>query len=262
MFLSELIKEFNFFRMSTKNFTEQQKRVEESKQKAILNYFKNISLEEITTQKAVKFVEFLKRQGNKEATINTKLAYLSSLLKYAYQQNYINHKILIPHLKIEAKEKIFLTESDKEKILKWCENNSPEMKQLFLIGIYTGMRISNNIELNPEKDLNNGYFRIYKNKTNNPYSIPVAPTLTSYQLKKINLNYNQVYYLFNKMKKELNLNKEITIHTMRHTFCSDLINKGVPIPVIQKLANHKNINTTMRYAHIKNETLENAISLL
>ncbi len=42
-------------------------------------------------------------------------------------------------------------------------------------------------------------------------------------------------------------------HTMRHTFVSRLVMLGAPLPTIQKLAGHRSIQTTMRYAHLAPE---------
>ena len=65
------------------------------------------------------------------------------------------------------------------------------------------------------------------------------------------------------MLKEINiLDADATIHKIRHTFCSRLVEKGVPLPVIQKLAGHKKITTTMLYAHVKDTQLEQAVALL
>lgn len=36
-------------------------------------------------------------------------------------------------------------------------------------------------------------------------------------------------------------------HTFRHTFCTRLINRGVPLTTVSKLAGHSNIDTTARY---------------
>ncbi len=71
-----------------------------------------------------------------------------------------------------------------------------------------------------------------------------------------------MYYLFEKMKKRLNLNKEITIHGLRHTFVTELLSRVASIANIRQLLNHTNINTVMIYAHIKNKQLENAVNLL
>ena len=73
----------------------------------------------------------------------------------------------------------------------------------------------------------------------------------------------QIKYLCKKMLKEINiLDTEATIHKIRHTFCSRLVEKGVPLPVIQKLAGHKKITTTMLYTHVKDTQLEQAVALL
>jgi len=39
-------------------------------------------------------------------------------------------------------------------------------------------------------------------------------------------------------------------HTLRHTFCSRLAARGVPLPTIQALAGHAAIETTMRHVHL------------
>ncbi|TPW11421.1 MAG: putative phage integrase, partial [bacterium] len=42
----------------------------------------------------------------------------------------------------------------------------------------------------------------------------------------------------------------------RHTFCSQLIASGVPIPEVQKVMGHRRIETTMKYAHLAPDYLE------
>lgn len=46
--------------------------------------------------------------------------------------------------------------------------------------------------------------------------------------------------------------KNIHPHLLRHTFCTHLMSHGVPIPVVQKLMGHADIQTTMAYTHIAN----------
>jgi site-specific recombinase XerD len=49
--------------------------------------------------------------------------------------------------------------------------------------------------------------------------------------------------------------QNVTIHTLRHTFGSQLALKGIPLRRIQYLMGHTSISTTERYAHlIKEET--------
>ena len=53
----------------------------------------------------------------------------------------------------------------------------------------------------------------------------------------------------------IGLNKDdrknrVVIHTLRHTFASHLAINGEPIYNIQKLLNHKDLNSTLRYAKL------------
>ena len=56
--------------------------------------------------------------------------------------------------------------------------------------------------------------------------------------------------------------KEITCHTLRHTYASHLTMRGAPLKAIQELMGHANIQTTMRYAHLAASSLREAVSLL
>ncbi|MHB8422410.1 MAG: tyrosine-type recombinase/integrase [Leptospirales bacterium] len=39
-------------------------------------------------------------------------------------------------------------------------------------------------------------------------------------------------------------------HTLRHIFCSRLVQAGIPLTTVQKLAGHKDYSTTLIYAHL------------
>jgi len=54
---------------------------------------------------------------------------------------------------------------------------------------------------------------------------------------------------FETVRNEAGLSKEITPHTLRHEFCTDLIRQGVALTDVQRLAGHSDIKTTMRYVH-------------
>jgi integrase len=52
------------------------------------------------------------------------------------------------------------------------------------------------------------------------------------------------------------------LHRLRHTFCSHLAMRGAPAKVIQELAGHADLKTTMKYMHLARGSREAAISLL
>lgn len=69
-------------------------------------------------------------------------------------------------------------------------------------------------------------------------------------------------YLSKRFKKYVRLAKlaeDYTFHSLRHTYISWMIQEGVPVPVVQKLAGHADITTTMRYAHLAPDSLSMAV---
>ena len=64
------------------------------------------------------------------------------------------------------------------------------------------------------------------------------------------------------MRKDIPELSDVHPHIMRHTFCSRLVQLGVPIPNVQKLMGHKKIETTMRYSHLAPNHTALDVSLL
>jgi site-specific recombinase XerD len=52
------------------------------------------------------------------------------------------------------------------------------------------------------------------------------------------------------------------LHTLRHTFASHLVMKGVDLPTVMKLMGHSDIQTTMIYAHLAPDHLAGAVNKL
>jgi integrase/recombinase XerD len=63
-------------------------------------------------------------------------------------------------------------------------------------------------------------------------------------------------------RDSLNLPKDSTLHSLRHSFATHLILSGVNIVVIQKLLGHSDIGTTSKYLHLTNAEATNVISPL
>ena len=65
--------------------------------------------------------------------------------------------------------------------------------------------------------------------------------------------------LFNQGIDASNAIDRAVIHTLRHTYASQLAIAGTPIFTIQKLMNHQDISQTLRYAKLAPETGKDAV---
>jgi integrase len=83
----------------------------------------------------------------------------------------------------------------------------------------------------------------------NPYVFP------SVRLK--NNHIKDPIRLWNTIRNAIDC-KDVRIHDLRHSFASFAIKKGIDIFRVSKLLGHKDIKTTMRYAHISKEDMISA----
>ena len=72
---------------------------------------------------------------------------------------------------------------------------------------------------------------------------------------------SNVAYSFKRVIREAGL-KNVTLHTLRHTFASHLAMSGVPLMHIQQLLGHKDYNTTLVYAHLSTESVRSQVHRL
>ncbi|MCX6175368.1 MAG: tyrosine-type recombinase/integrase [Ignavibacteriales bacterium] len=67
---------------------------------------------------------------------------------------------------------------------------------------------------------------------------------------------------FKKACRNAGIEKSIHFHSLRHSFASSLVQKGVPLYTIKELLGHASISTTEIYSHLNMDSLREAIGKL
>ena len=123
---------------------------------------------------------------------------------------------------------------------------------------YSGIRISELVNIK-HQDWQGNFLKIH-GKVNKVRYIFLPPFLVS-QLQATNLNYlfisqNEkplsdllIRQMIKKRTKKAGINKNITPHTLRRSFATNLYNKGGKLETIQKQLGHSSVETTMSYIH-------------
>ena len=63
--------------------------------------------------------------------------------------------------------------------------------------------------------------------------------------------------LWYRIRKEARI-EDVRLHDLRHTFASQAVLQGVPLPVVARLLGHRDVRMTLRYAHVGDRDIEAA----
>ena len=69
-------------------------------------------------------------------------------------------------------------------------------------------------------------------------------------------------YLWKKARRVSKLRREFCWHSLRHTFASRLVQSGVDLITVKELLGHRTLDMVLRYAHLSQSHLQNAVKIL
>lgn len=238
---------------------------------AAISFFgKNQSLSAITTVELQEWVQHLRELGNSNATINRKLAALSRVLTYSHQCNRLSSVPHIPRQREAVSRLRWATYQEEQIMLDLCDSWSiPDVKDLLIILLDTGMRVGEVLKLTAQ-DAFADRVVIVDPKNGKTHAVPLTSRASEIISKRLleapkgalfPITYTSAQWHFKKITEHMGLD-DVSIHTLRHTFASRLVQKGVSLQVVSKLLNHSTLTMTMRYAHLAPMNYTDAISVL
>jgi len=82
------------------------------------------------------------------------------------------------------------------------------------------------------------------------------------QLKNEHLTARSIQNVLQKAKEKAGITQDGSMHMLRHSFATHLLDKGIDVVFIQKLLGHNSIKTTLGYLHVTNKDLVHILSPL
>jgi len=239
----------------------------------------NPQLHEITQQVLNEY--FMYRSNKTIHPARKDLINLSSAFTYAVKQGFLleNPCRSFKRFKLPEKQPLFYSAIEFELLLK--EIKEQDIKDLVVFALHTGLRQMelltltwNQINFKERMILLDNQTNITKSKRIRtiPLSIKALQILTEreraktgkyiFTLKGIPMTQKFISKRFKNYVISAKLNPKLNFHSLRHTFASWLVQRGVSIYEVSKLLGHSSVNVTQIYSHLRTEDLRASINLL
>ncbi|MBO7596207.1 MAG: site-specific integrase [Bacteroidales bacterium] len=233
----------------------------------------------------IKDFDYYLRSQNTPLHPNT-IAKRHTLLK-VFINAAIDEKLITidPYLHFKSKrilsERFALTEQELESLEKvFCNDDTAILvRDIFLFGCYTGLRFQDIMALTPKsirQDNNETmYLHTREQKTKKLQDLPLHELFNGKPIAIVNKyisKYRDTLFpsvtnqhanrILKSFAMTLQIDKPLTFHISRHTFGTIIAEKTGDPYLVQKLMNHSDIHTSMRYTHTTKNDIENKLSCI
>lgn len=241
--------------------------------KALMPYFGDKLLSEITSWLIEKY-KVSRREVVKPATVNRELACLKHIFSKAIEWGKASDNP-VKKVKLFREDNRRLRFLSDEECRDLIASSAEHLRPIIITALNTGMRLGEILGLKwKDINFNQGIITVEKTKNDESRKIQVNDLLieTLRDLRKISNSeyvfcdkegrpYTTVKTAFKTALEKAGI-KDCVFHTLRHTFASNLVMRGVDIVTVKELLGHKTIDMTMRYSHLSSEHKKRAVKLL
>ena len=244
---------------------------------------KKINYLTITNHDVRGYLKYLDSCNLKNSTISRRISTLRTFYNYLVDENIVENNVFhnVKNPKLEKKLPNYLTSEEIDKLfnIRLTKPIDYRNKAMLEIIYATGARISEITSLELKQiNFEECIIRV-TGKGKKDRIIPIGNTALE-ALKLYVYNYRAFlvknvtcdYVFLNKngtkisrqgffkilkdLANKSGIKKEISPHTLRHSFATNLLNNGADLRVIQELLGHENLETTEIYSHLQNKKIE------
>jgi site-specific recombinase XerD len=233
-------------------------------------------IEEIERVDLEGFIEHEQDRGIRISTVRTRLACIIAFLHFLMEQDVIPGSVLKRSIKLKLPDVLprAMNPADVRKLLSVID--AIRDRALILLLLRTGMRIGEALGLRlNDLDIRDRKVHLFEGEKNSMgrvvYLSDDALFAIKLWLRRRDKNKEFVFYgrgnghlcystgrsrFVNYLKKAGLEQKSYTVHCLRHTFASELLNAGMRLECLQQLLGHQDIEVTRRYARLTDRTRE------
>ena len=237
----------------------------------------NKDINEITKNNITDYLLYLlEHEANSHSYVNQAISSIQFLIKGSC--NPFNINLQLPRPKHESKLPNILSKDEVLRILNASANL--KHKTLLFIVYSAGLRVSEVVRLKPS-DIDSDRMLIfvrnskgYKDRYTTLSKVALdqlriyiskyhpEPWLFPGQDENYHLSERSAQRIFEIACKKANITKKVSIHCLRHSFATHLLEGGVDLRYIQELLGHSSSKTTERYTHVTEKSISNIESPL
>lgn len=233
-------------------------------------------LEEITKSDIEAFIEHEQDRNLKLSTVRTKLHCVNAFLGYALDAGIVSSDVLARRIRLKKPEALprAMDPDDVKQLISVIDH--PRDLAMILVLLRTGMRIGELLNTKmPDLHLRDRRIDIYEGEKNRLgrvvyLSADAVDALKAwlkirdaqkaflfYATGKSSMSYTTARLIFERYIGKAGLShKGYSLHALRHTFASELLNAGMRIECLQPLMGHSSLDVTRRYARLTDKTRE------
>ena len=248
----------------------------------IVPYFGDTPLRSISPRMVDKYKAKRIKEGASNNTVNHELVCLSHIMKMAIRWRYVEQNPVssVEKLKVPKRSPRFLRLDEIDRLLEVSRESY--IYPVIMTALHTGMRKSELLNLKwADIDFDQGTVTVqpkedWNTKNYKPRTVFLTPILyemlQEHWRNRIEFAIKSEYVFtykgarikssidttLRKVVKKAGLT-DVTLHTFRHTFASQLALAGVPLRDIQELIGHQSFQTTLQYAHLSEEHVKKQV---